>query len=92
MPADRLATIVNDREPPLVNVGCGEDLTIRELAELVRSIVGSDAAVEWDASKPDGAPRKLLDIGKVSALGWRPSIGLQDGIRSAYSSYKDGQR
>ena len=84
---DRLATIVNNRAPPLVNVGCGEDLTIRDLAELVRSIVGADAAIEWDSSKPDGTPRKLLDIGKLSGLGWRPAIGLPDGIRRAYADY-----
>jgi GDP-L-fucose synthase len=87
MSPDSLATIINDREPPLINVGCGEDMTIRELAELVRSIVGTDAAIEWDTSKPDGTPRKLLDTGKLSALGWRATIALEDGIRRAYASY-----
>jgi GDP-L-fucose synthase len=84
---DRLASLVNDRVPPLVNVGCGEDLTIRELAELVRTIVGADVALAWDASKPDGAPRKLLDVGKLAALGWRPTIGLDIGIRQAYADF-----
>ena len=74
-------------EPPLVNVGCGEDLTIRELAELVRRVVGADVAIEWDSTKPDGTPRKLLDVGKLSALGWRASIGLEDGIRRAYATF-----
>ena len=87
LPLDRLATIVNSRAPPLVNVGCGEDLTIRELAELVRSIVGADTAIEWDRSKPDGTPRKLLDIAKLAGLGWGPKIGLADGIRRAYADY-----
>lgn len=84
---DRLASLVNDRVPPLVNVGCGEDLTIRELAELVRTIVGADVALAWDASKPDGAPRKLLDVGRLAALGWRPTIGLDIGIRQAYADF-----
>ena len=87
LPPDRLATLVNDREPPLVNVGSGEDLTIRELAERVRAIVGTDVAIEWDASKPDGTPRKLLDVGRLRALGWRPTIALDDGIRRAYADF-----
>jgi GDP-L-fucose synthase len=91
LPQDRLATIVNDREPPLVNVGCGEDLTISELAELVRAIAGIDASIEWDASKPDGTPRKLLDVRKLSDLGWRQSVALQDGIRRAYGDYAAGR-
>ncbi len=87
LPQERLATIVNDREPPLVNVGYGKDLTIGELAERVREIVGTDASIEWDSSKPDGAPRKLLDIGKLSDLGWRATIGLDEGIRRAYADF-----
>jgi GDP-L-fucose synthase len=87
LPPDRLATLVDEREPPLVNVGSGEDLTIRELAERVRAIVGTDAAIEWDASKPDGTPRKLLDVSRLQALGWRPAIALDDGIRRAYADF-----
>ena len=87
LPPDRLASLVNDREPPLVNVGCGEDLTIRELAEFVRTIVGADVALAWDASRPDGAPRKLLDVGKLTALGWRQTIGLDSGVRRAYADF-----
>ena len=87
LPQDRLAAIVNDNEPPLVNIGCGEDLAIRELAELVRKIVGADVAIEWDSTKPDGTPRKLLDVSKLSNMGWHASIGLEDGIRRAYSDY-----
>ena len=86
-----LATIVNDRVPPLVNVGCGEDLTIRELADRVRAIVGADTSIEWDTSKPDGTPRKLLDVDKLSDLGWRATIGLDDGIRRAYDDYTAGR-
>jgi GDP-L-fucose synthase len=87
LPPGRLASLIDDREPPLVNVGCGEDLTIRELAEFVRSIVGADVALAWDASRPDGTPRKLLDVGKLTALGWRPAIGLDSGVRRAYADF-----
>jgi GDP-L-fucose synthase len=87
LPPDRFASLVNDREPPLVNVGSGEDLTIRDLAALIRGIVGTDAAIEWDSSKPDGTPRKLLDIGKLTALGWRQTIPLDEGMRRAYADY-----
>ena len=92
LPPDRLATLVNDRVPPLVNVGSGEDLTIRELAERVRAIVGTDAAIGWDASKPDGTPRKLLDVSRLAVLGWRPSIALGEGIRRAYADYLGSAR
>ena len=90
LPDASLAPIVSEGKPPLINVGCGEDLTIRELALLVRTIVGSDATIDWDTSKPDGTPRKLLDVGRLSALGWHPTIGLDEGIRRAYADYADG--
>jgi GDP-L-fucose synthase len=67
-----------------VNVGTGEDLTIRELAETVRDIVHPEARLVFDASKPDGTPRKLLDVSRLHALGWRHCIGLRDGIASSY--------
>jgi len=87
LPEQQLATLVNDRAPPLVNVGSGEDLRIRDLAEHVRAIVGTEATVDWDASKPDGTPRKLLDVSRLNAVGWRSSIALDDGIRRAYANY-----
>jgi GDP-L-fucose synthase len=68
-----------------VNVGCGQDLTIRELAETVAEVVGFKGALRFDASKPDGTPRKLLDTSRLAALGWRPSIGLRKGLADAYS-------
>jgi len=71
-----------------VNVGCGEDLTIRELAETVREVVGFRGAIGWDASKPDGTPRKLLDISRLSALGWRPRIALREGIAKVYAHWR----
>ncbi len=84
---EALSAIVNPEAPPMVNVGCGEDQTIRELAELIRKIIGTKAAIEWDSSKPDGTPRKQLDIGKLEALGWRQTMGLEEGIRRTYEDY-----
>jgi GDP-L-fucose synthase len=85
--AEARSAIVNADAPPMVNVGCGEDQTIRELAELIRRIVGTDATIEWDTSKPDGTPRKQLDVGKLTALGWRQTVGLEEGIRRTYADF-----
>jgi len=68
----------------MLNVGVGEDLTIRELAELVRDVVGYDGTVAFDPSKPDGTPRKLLDISKIAALGWSARVALRSGIEETY--------
>lgn len=67
-----------------INVGVGQDISIRELAELIQQVVAFQGSIEWDSSKPDGTPRKLLDISKVKALGWEPTISLEDGIQSTY--------
>ncbi|MFL6583004.1 MAG: GDP-L-fucose synthase family protein, partial [Chthoniobacterales bacterium] len=75
--------------PEIVNVGCGEDLSIRELAELICEIVGFDGGLCWDRTKPDGTPRKLLDGSKLTKLGWRPAISLRDGIARTYEWYLD---
>jgi GDP-L-fucose synthase len=72
-----------------INVGTGTDLTIRELAELVSSIVHPDAELSFDASKPDGMPRKLLDVSRLHGLGWRHRVGLEDGIASTYRWFLD---
>jgi len=77
----------NYDDDPIVNVGCGHDLSIAELAGLVREVVGFRGEVRFDASKPDGAPRKLLDVSRLTALGWRPKISLQDGLRETYAWY-----
>lgn len=74
-------------EPGHINVGSGEDLTIRELAEMVRDIVHPRASLVFDTSKPDGTPRKLLDVSRLRALGWRPRIPLRDGVRLTYEWY-----
>lgn len=70
-----------------VNVGCGTDLTIRELAETVREVTGYQGRIAWDAAKPDGTPRKLLDVSRLTALGWRPEIALRDGIAAVYADW-----
>ena len=74
---------------PLVNVGCGEDLTIAELAGSVRDAVGSRAEIVYDRTKPDGTPQKLLDIGLARSLGWQPRIALAEGLRLTYQSFLD---
>jgi GDP-L-fucose synthase len=71
--------------PEIINVGWGEDISIRELAELICEVVGFDGNLNWDTSKPDGTPRKLLDVSKLRALGWQPKISLRDGIASTYA-------
>lgn len=87
LPAETIAPMFDASAPPLVNVGCGSDLSIRELSEVVRSVVGGDAKVRWDTSKPDGTPQKLLDTTKLARLGWRPRIELREGIRRAYDDF-----
>ncbi len=73
--------------PEIINVGCGEDISIRELAELICDVVGFDGELTWDKTKPDGTPRKLLDVTRLKALGWKPSISLREGIIQTYEWY-----
>ncbi len=75
-----------------INVGTGEDLTIRELAELIGRIVGYEGTIETDPSKPDGTPRKLMDVGRLKALGWAPRISLEQGLRIAYQEFQRQHR
>ncbi len=70
-----------------VNIGTGNDLTIRALAELIKAIVGYEGAIVFDTTKPDGTPRKLLDVTKLHSLGWQAKIALEDGIKQAYDWY-----
>ncbi len=76
-----------DDDAPLVNIGCGEDLTVRELAELVAEVVGVRPSLVFDSSKPDGTPRKVLDTSRLAGLGWKPQIGLRDGLRRTYEDF-----
>lgn len=75
----------------LYNVGTGEDLTIRELAELIQKIVGHTGEIIWDASKPDGTPRKLMDVSKMTSAGWKAKTSLEDGIRKTYQWFLEHQ-
>ena len=77
--------IERDYDGPLVNIGCGQDVTIRELAETVMDVVGCKARIVFDSSKPDGTPRKLLDVSRLAALGWRAGTTLREGIARTYA-------
>jgi GDP-L-fucose synthase len=86
--ADACAFLLKLEDPPdLVNVGCGTDVTIRELVELVASAVGYEGKIVWDTAQPDGTPRKLLDSSRLSGLGWRPKLHLKDGLASTYQAF-----
>ncbi len=80
----------DDSEP--INVGVGEDVTIRELAVLIGQVVGYDGAIVWDRTKPDGTPRKLLDVSRLKAAGWKAQIGLRGGLERAYAWYVKEQK
>ncbi len=75
----------------LVNIGCGQDVSIRELAEKVRAAVGFAGEIRWDTAKPDGTPRKLLDVRKLFGFGWRPRVSLDDGIADTYRWYLENR-
>lgn len=77
----------NYDEDEWVNIGCGEDMSIRELGELVKKVVGYEGEIVYDPSYPDGTSRKLLDSTKLFKMGWRPSIGLEEGLRETYADY-----
>jgi GDP-L-fucose synthase len=74
-----------------INVGTGVDCTIRELAETIARVTGFGGRLVWDASKPDGTPRKLMDVSRLAALGWRAGIGLEEGLRDAYGWFLQNQ-
>lgn len=77
----------NYDQPGLINVGVGEDVSITELAELIKNIVGFDGDIIYDTTKPDGTPRKLIDVSKLNAMGWKASISLEDGIENVYRNH-----
>jgi GDP-L-fucose synthase len=79
----------NDSE--IINVGTGEDLTIKELTKLISIIIGYNGEIEWDTSKPNGTPRKVLNVDKIKSLGWSPKIGIRQGIYETYEWYKNEQ-
>ncbi len=81
----------NVSEPGPINVGTGEDITIRELAELICDVVGFQGSMDWDATKPDGTPRKLMDVSRINRLGWKASTGLREGIERTYAWFLENQ-
>jgi GDP-L-fucose synthase len=78
-------------EEQFINVGSGTDVSIRELAEAVKRVTGFEGEIAWDDSKPDGAPRKLMDSSRLFALGWRPRVSLEQGLKLAYDSFLRGE-
>ncbi len=90
--ADALLFLMREYDQPaIVNVGCGQDVSIAELGAIIADVVGFEGGIGFDASRPDGAPRKLLDVGRLSELGWKPRIGLEQGVRSLYDWYRTEQ-
>ncbi|HUR44664.1 MAG TPA: GDP-L-fucose synthase [Candidatus Saccharimonadales bacterium] len=82
-----LFLLQNYSEEQFINVGCGSEISIRQLSELIQRIVGFEGKIVWDTSKPDGSPRKLMDSSRLFALGWKPEIDLETGIRMAYQDF-----
>lgn len=87
MDQENFQHMVDPSAVPLVNVGCGEDLSIRELADLVCQVTGYKGKIAWDRSKPDGTPKKLLDVSRLANLGWRATVSLEQGIAMAYADF-----
>ena len=84
-----LAVMERHEGEQILNVGTGEDLSLKDLAELVARATGYEGRILWDPSKPDGTPRKVLDVGRIRALGWEPRIGLEEGIRDTLRWYRE---
>jgi GDP-L-fucose synthase len=89
LPEEPFCTLLNSEVPPHINIGTGEDLSIRELAEVVCRVIGFHGKLEFDTTKPDGTPRKLLDVSRIHSLGWRANTSLEDGIRLTYEWAKE---
>jgi GDP-L-fucose synthase len=86
LPDSKFQSLIDDEHAPLINIGTGEDVTIRELAELVARELGFKGELRFDTTKPDGTPRKLLDVSRMHGLGWRAKTGLAEGIRKTYAA------
>jgi GDP-L-fucose synthase len=85
----RFGSLLTDDAPPLINIGTGEDVTIRELAATVARVIGFDGELVFDTTKPDGTPRKLLDVGRLHSLGWRHTTELEPGIQHAWQTVRE---
>jgi len=79
----------NDSE--IINIGVGKDISIKELALLIKEIVGYKGEIRFDTSKPDGMPQKLLDVSRINSLGWKPKVSLEEGIRKTYEWYVENR-
>ncbi len=91
LPEQEFATLLQNDQPPLVNIGTGEDMSIREIAHLVCEVVGFNGELEFDQAKPDGTPRKLTDVSRIQALGWKARTSLKDGIRKTVQWVTDSE-
>ena len=89
LPDDQYGSLLVEDEPPLINIGTGEDVTIRELTETVFRVLGYTGGLNFDTTKPDGTPRKLMDVSKLHRMGWHHVTSLEDGIRKTWESVKD---
>jgi GDP-L-fucose synthase len=86
--ADACAFLLRQASPPdLINIGTGTDVTIKELTEIVAAVVGFTGKIVWDATKPDGTPRKLMDVSRLTALGWKARTGVREGVEKTYASF-----
>lgn len=79
--------VISQDSPPLINIGCGHDLTIRELVGMVKEVVGYEGQFRWDSGKPDGTPQKLLDVSRLNRLGWEAKTSIKDGLRLTYEDF-----
>jgi GDP-L-fucose synthase len=86
---ERYGSLLSEDAPPLINIGTGEDVTIRELAELVAKVVGFEGNLVFDSTKPDGTPRKLMDVGRLAGLGWKYEVPLEEGIGLTWKAVRD---
>jgi len=86
LPDQQFLAILNEDRPPLINIGCGEDHTIREVAVMVAEVIGFKGDLVFDHNKPDGTPRKLLDVSRLASLGWKPAVPIHRGLRLAYDA------
>ena len=84
---DRFGSLLTEDTPPLINIGTGEDVSVRELAETIARVTGFKGSLTFDTTKPDGTPRKLLDVSRLHALGWRHKVALEEGIRRAWDAF-----
>ena len=88
LPEDQFSSLLAlQTEAPLINIGCGKDVTIRELSELVKDVIGFEGNIVWDTDKPDGTPRKLLEVSRMHRLGWQSRTQLVEGLSKAYADF-----